>query len=451
MKKVSGYALTMLLTAATVLTGCGGQTKDEKPKDEGGQSTTESAKENESGDSSDEQITLKLFHNWINVDETPYFEDLAAEFESTHPNVDIVIENVGDPDYKSKLKVMLGADDAPDIFFSWSGEFGQKFARAGSVLDLTSYYEEDSAWKDSFIPASLVPFENEGKIYGVPVRVDCKMMVYNKALFEQYNVEVPTTWDEFLKVCQTFKDEGIIPLALGNQEPWASCHYISTFNGLCVPEDVREKDYNYKTGEFTDEGYVEALNMLKTLNDKEYFTPNTNAMDFDMARNDFFIGKAAMTYMQSIEFGRCEENGVDAGVFRIPAQEDAKGNTNLITGSPDGFMISSKCEHPDVAVEFLKLMTSKPWQEKMITQLSSPAAIQGVHTADNSSDVMLQAVEEMDKADGFVNWLDSDIHSKLAEIYVPGLQEIISGDVTAEELMKKVADEAKVVQTMDEE
>ena len=267
---------------------------------------------------------------------------------------------------------------------------------------------------------------------------DCKMMVYNKALFEQYNVEVPTTWDEFLKVCQTFKDEGIIPLALGNQEPWASCHYISTFNGLCVPEDVREKDYNYKTGEFTDEGYVEALNMLKTLNDKEYFTPNTNAMDFDMARNDFFIGKAAMTYMQSIEFGRCEENGVDAGVFRIPAQEGAKGNTNLITVSPDGFMISSKCEHPDVAVEFLKLMTSKPWQEKMITQLSSPAAIQGVHTADNSSDVMLQAVEEMNKADGFVNWLDSDIHSKLAEIYVPGLQEIISGDVTPEELMKKV-------------
>ena len=41
--------------------------------------------------------------------------------------------------------------------------------------------------------------------------------------------------------------------------------------------------------------------MLKTLNDSGYFTPNTNAMDFDMARNDFFIGEAAMTYMQAIE------------------------------------------------------------------------------------------------------------------------------------------------------
>lgn len=67
---------------------------------------------------SGEKVTLKLFHNWINVDEAPYFEDIAEEFESTHPNVDIVVENVGDPDYKSKLKVMLGADDAPDIFFS---------------------------------------------------------------------------------------------------------------------------------------------------------------------------------------------------------------------------------------------------------------------------------------------------------------------------------------------
>ena len=80
-------------------------------------------------------------------------------------------------------------------------------------------------------------------------------------------------------------------------------------------------------------------------------------MDFDIARNDFFIGKAAMTYMQSIEFGRCAENNVDAGVFTIPAPADAKGNTRLITGSPDGFMISSKCKNPELAVEFLKLMT----------------------------------------------------------------------------------------------
>ena len=150
--------------------------------------------------SGDEKVTLKLFHNWINKDEAPYFEDIAKEFEKSHPNVHIKIENVGDPDYKSKLKVMLGANDAPDIFFSWSGEFAYKFARANKAIDLSKYYEEDTKWKESFVQASLVPFEYNEDIYGVPVRIDCKLMAYNKELFDKYNLKVPTTFDEFLNI-----------------------------------------------------------------------------------------------------------------------------------------------------------------------------------------------------------------------------------------------------------
>ncbi len=462
--KLVSMMLVLGMTAG-LLAGCGGSgdgAADPEPSASGqeDQTGTNAPAEGDGADGEDtgsenagdgEKITLKLFHNWINVEETPYFEDIAKEFESTHENVDIVIENVGDPDYRSKLKVMLGADEAPDIFFSWSGETAFKFARAGSAMDLTKYFEEDSQWKDSFVQASLTPFSYDGGIYGVPVRIDCKMMVYNKALFEEYNVEVPTTYEEFLAVCETFKQADIIPLALGNIEPWASCHYISTFNSMCVPDDVRTADNNYKTGTFTDPGYVEALNMLKELNDKGYFTPNTNAMDFDMARNDFFIGKAAMTYMQSIEFKRCEENNVDAGVFKIPFPAGAAGNEKLVTGSPDGFMISSTCKHPEIAIEFLKLMTSKPWQERMITQLSSPASVQDVHNAENSNDVTLQAVEVYEQADGFANWLDADIHSKISEIYVPGLQEVIAGTKTPEDLMGEVQAAAKQVQSEEEE
>ena len=160
MKKLVGLLLTLTMVISLALTGCGGSgsggtgnggSKDsaggidnkdsgsgpaasEAPDENGG--TKSETKAGAASDKGGEKVTLKLFHNWINVDETPYFEDLAEEFEATHENVEIVIENVGDPDYKSKLKVMLGADEAPDIFFSWSGEFGQKFARAGSVLDL---------------------------------------------------------------------------------------------------------------------------------------------------------------------------------------------------------------------------------------------------------------------------------------------------------------------------
>lgn len=450
-------AMLVLCMAASLFAGCGDADAGKSASDgaDTGSAGTAAPADTSAASSGDdaaspadgEKITLKLFHNWINVEEAPYFEDIAAEFESTHPNVDIVIENVGDPDYKSKLKVMLGADDAPDIYFSWSGEYAFKFARAGSAMDLTEYYEADPEWKESFVPASLTPFEYDGGIYGVPVRIDAKMMVYNKDLFEQNNVEVPTTYKEFLDVCQTFQDAGITPIAMGNSDPWTACHYISTFNSMCVPEDVRNKDNNSKTGEFTDPGYVEALYMLKNLNDSGYFTPNTNAMDFEVARNDFLSGKTAMTYMQSIEFRRARENNLNAGVFQIPFPEGEDGNPNIVTGSPDGFMISSSCEHPEVAIEFLKLMTTQPWQERMITQLSSPASVKGIHNAENSDDVTLQAVDTYSQAEGFANWLDADIHSKIAEVYVPGLQEVIDGTKTPEDLMAEVQAVAKEVQS----
>ena len=83
--------------------------------------------------------------------------------------------------------------------------------------------------------------------------------------------------------------------------------------------------------------------MLKDLNDKGYFTENTNSIDFEVARNDFLTGNAAMTYMQSVEFRRCKENNLNAGAFKIPFPEGEDGDPDLVTGSPDGFMISKSC------------------------------------------------------------------------------------------------------------
>ena len=51
---------------------------------------------------------------------------------------------------------MMGTDDAPDIFFSFSGESLNKYVRAGHVLNLESYYEEDSEWNESLFPLQRI-------------------------------------------------------------------------------------------------------------------------------------------------------------------------------------------------------------------------------------------------------------------------------------------------------
>ena len=428
-RKILTCMLTAALAASALLAGCGGQ--------DGGDASDPEQGGNVSDGGEEEEITLKLFHNWTMDTDVAYFEEAAKAFHDTHPNVTIEIANIGDPDYSSKLKVMLGSDEAPDMFFTLSGDYLYKFQRAGSVLDLTKYYENDSEWNDSFIASAKVPFETGGGIYGVPFRIITKQMVYNKDLFEQQNVEVPTTWEEFMEVCETFKNAGILPQAFGDLEAWAACHFMTTFNALCVPDEVRKADCDYTTCEFTDPGYVQALYMLKDMQDKGYFTPNTNAIDFDVAREEFLIGNAAMAYLENIEYIDVENAGINAGIFSIPAPEGAAGNDKLVTGSPDGFAISSSCKHPELAVEFLKLLTSKEWQEKALN-MSCTSSIKGTHNSENSNELMLKDVEICENAVGFANWMDADIHSDIADVYLPGMQEIIAGTVTPEELMEKV-------------
>lgn len=428
MNKIIKWISAIVLVSGMLLGGC--------TSVEEGQSIQGTAEETDV-QSGEEEITLKLFHNWTLETDVAYFEEAAAAFHEIHPNVTIEIENIADPDYSTKLRVMLGSNESPDIFFTLSGEYLYKFVRAGNVLDLTSYFEENSEWNDSFIPASKLPFEVEGGTYGVPFRIITKMMMYNKDLFEQYQVEVPTTWEEFLQVNETFKQAGIIPQALGCLETWAACHYVTTFNALCVPEEVRVADCDNKTTSFTDPGYIQALNMLKELQDKGYFTPNTTAIDFDVAREDFLIGNAAMAYLENIEYVDVVNSGINAGLFSIPMPEGAKGNSNLVTGSPDGFAISSTCKYPELAVEFLQLLTSLEWQEKAM-EMSCTSVIQGAHNSENSNEYMLIDAEICASAEGFANWMDADINSDIANVYLPGLQEILTGTKTPEEVMAEV-------------
>ena len=41
-------------------------------------------------------------------------------------------------------------------------------------------------------------------------------MYYNKAIFDKYGLEVPTTYDEYVQVCDTLKENGVTPVALAS-------------------------------------------------------------------------------------------------------------------------------------------------------------------------------------------------------------------------------------------
>jgi raffinose/stachyose/melibiose transport system substrate-binding protein len=399
-----------------------------------------------------EKITLSFLHKWPEPDNIRFFQDAVDAFQKAHPNVTITMDAVADDPYKEKIRVVMASGQIPDIYFTWVGEYTRQFIRAGRVLDLTKYLSGPD-WQGRFAPATLDAYRTDGKLYGVPLNQDAKFMIYNKALFAKAGVSAPpATWPEFTAVLDKIKAAGIVPVSFGSQLAWTTAHYIGDLNAKLVPMDVREADYRLTTPAdklFTDPGYVDALTRYQEFLTKGWFNRSPNALTHAVARASFQAGREAMMYQELVEFGRIpgtklEQDGWD--FFPMPAIPDGRGRQDMLTGAPDGFVVSPGCKHPDVAMAFLAYLTSKPEGAEFTRITHRTSATIGAVTSANAPPQALRAIDEIGKAKGLVLWLDTDVESRVASAFLAGGQALMGGKATPQDVMAKVREAALAAQ-----
>lgn len=384
------------------------------------------------------KVTLTFLHKWPQENNMAYFKDLIVRFEKEHPNVTIKMQAYGDQDIKDKLRIMVGGT-CPDIFFSWSGEFAKNFVRADKARDLTPYFAKDKTWNNSFIPASLSPVTFDGKLYGVPIRFDIMLGYYNKRIFDQYGLKPPKTWDELLGVCERLKEAGVTPILFGNQQPWASAHYITALNYMIVDKSVRQRDYRPETGEFTDPGYLKALESLQSLQIKGYFGKNVNSSTFYQMRELFFAGQGGMffdTLSGMRKYAQSMQNG-DWGFFTFPAYTAGKGILNTTPGGSDVFLVSKECKNPDMAVEFLKFMTSAENAAKFVKATGYPSPVKGAANSKTSIPEMVDCMADLEKFGELAEWLDTALNARIVDKYLTNLQELFDSK-SPEDCMREI-------------
>lgn len=438
-------SLAMAGITALSLTACGGGNSGTAAPAGQGDSKQTTA---ESAQAEGEQKVITFMHRFPDEPYNTFINTKLAEYEQMHPDIKFNIISAQNQEYKEKIKIVVGSEDTPDIFFSWVGDFTERFIREDLILDLTPYLEADPEWKDSFIESQLEQYVNaDGMQYGIPFRLDCKLFFYNKAIFDEHNLTVPTTWDEFINVCETLKAAGITPISFGNQEPWSASHYIGTLNQICVPDEVREKDYNPKTGEFTDPGYVEALQYYQQI--LQYTNDNPNGVKPDMGRTNFIMEQSAMYYAELIEipYIKADNAEMEFGMFNFPKIEGAKGNQDILTGVPEGFVVSSKTKYPDECVEFLKWFLGKEVGTQMCQEIGWFNAAKGT-TEGLTDQALLDGYNAVMEAKAMSAWLDNALYSTVCDEYLTSVSALTGGDITPEQAMENIQAKAKETQTL---
>ena len=150
-------------------------------------------------------------------------------------------------------------------------------------------------FNDVFPQGVLDIVSYDGHPWSVPVNIHrSNVLWYNKAIFEEYGLTAPTTWDEFIAVAETLKAAGITPLALGDNGPWAAAHLFETLLAGVLGPEAYTGLWNGATS-WDDPKVTEALNTFRTV--LNYVNEDHTALSWDQANQYVIDGTAAMTIM----------------------------------------------------------------------------------------------------------------------------------------------------------
>lgn len=421
MKRLMAIILAVLLLA---LTACSSSAGNEEKK------------------SSDKDVVeINFFHRWPNEPRKSFYDQKVKEYMKAHPNVKINVDAVLNDSYKEKIRVLVSNDDLPDVFTSWSDSFALNLVSSKRIMPLNDILAEDKDWSGKFIQSQFSGFTFDDVTYGVPFTVDGKAFFYNKEIFKKHNIEVPKTYKEFIAVLDKLKAEGYeTPIVEGLTNGWAISHYMGTIFQRILDPQVMAKDFNDKTGEFTDPGYIKGLEVFKELT--KYMGDVSTAIDHEAARNMFASGEAPIVYMQFAEIKMVEDQKkVDFGFFDFPEIEGGKGDPKALTGAPEGWMLSKNA--PKEAVDFLKFLTSEETAHEFTKTDGQLNAVNGAVDEENTSPARMEAFDIIQNASATTPWFDNAVNIKIADIFMRGGQSLANGQMTPKDIMKEVQAEAE--------
>jgi raffinose/stachyose/melibiose transport system substrate-binding protein len=337
-------------------------------------------------ESEEPPIKLSLW-GWIgsgSMEEKVLIQAAVHEFNENNPYNTIIDYQTFNDEFKIKISTETAANNAPDMFFTWEEGFLAPFVKSGNVVPLDSIID-----KSKFIPGILDHVTMDGKVYAMPLVQTAQMVYYNKALFSKYDVHIPQTMEQMLEAVRTFREEGVVPIALANKDIWSAGLILNMLAYRHGGPKIFEKAVKGDIA-FTDPSFLQAAKDFEQLVKLGAFEPNANSTDMDLARRQFMEGKAAMWVMGSWELSvltaEQQEDGSpnplygNVDFFNWPAVEDGATGQDAWIISPDyNIAVSRNVAHPEAAAAFLKLISSEKYQNVLESISLLPATNLVVH------------------------------------------------------------------------
>ncbi|OCT12876.1 hypothetical protein A8709_21325 [Paenibacillus pectinilyticus] len=319
-------------------------------------------------------VTLKYL-TWDYADRTKSTDAWIKDMKEKY-NITIEMQNVPTDQYESSFKTKLAANDLPDLVAVHGVDKGlvaeKAHIDAKQFLDLS-----DLKSVSEYLPAVIKDRKDNkaNKLFYVPVSTNVLGVTYNKKLFKDNGLTVPTNIDDFVAAVEKLKAANVTPIAGSFKDAWTT----QIVNFIAFGQYVNSKDMNtrvkladgsLKYGDIKQD-VSKALNVQLDWLSKGYFTKDYLGTDVNVASAMVGTGKTAMLINGTWQYKSVQDADPKAeiGFFALPL--NAKGEKTAVPTSADsGIMINADSKNVEAAKIALNAYLSADNQTRVIADLN---------------------------------------------------------------------------------
>jgi raffinose/stachyose/melibiose transport system substrate-binding protein len=438
--------LVLLAVLSLVVAACGGNegettstTAAQTTTTSGGTTATTAA--TSTTEATHEPVTIRWWHIQNNDPGKTIWENVAHEFEATHPWVTIDITVQENEAFKSTLQTNLQAGDPPDLFQSWGGGGLAEQVDAGFIQDITA---ASAPWIGDLSAAGVSLFNLGGVQYGIPFDLGAVGFFYNTALFEQAGIQAPpTTWEEFLTDVQMLQDAGITPISVAAGDKWPAMFYWAYLALRIGGRDAMAQAV--ASGTWNTAPFIQAGEELKRLIDMDPFQPGFLAAPWDgaegsastMASRDAAILLMGQWAPGTIRANSADGTGIDdvIGWFPFPTVEGGAGVITDVFGGGNGFVVGINA--PPETVDFLEYISSVDVASRLGESGTVLPVVKGAEGS-VTDPLMKQIVEYLAAGTYMQLYLDQVTSPDVGAAINDAVQALFAGISTPEEVANQI-------------
>lgn len=293
---------------------------------------------------------LELFHFWSGPEQRPV-DVFIDKFEENNPYIKVSRNVLNWEILMAAIHERMIRGSPPDVVSNEVGQRLLRFVKLNQLADLTDVWEKEDFF-GTFPEWMVENCSYGGKIYGVPSKRYVFAVWYLTDTFKKHGIKPPTSWREFIGVCEAFKEAGVHPIIASGWETmlWFN-HILAGIEGAEFYNKLihgRESWMNSKV--------IAAYETLLELV-RKYFYPHPFGYRFQFAWERLNKGDVAMQLQGDWVNGMWQRKyrhtpGAEHDFFLLPPVNSKIGQIAVMGGNV--WMVPSEASHPKEAKAFVE-------------------------------------------------------------------------------------------------